>query len=64
MSAPITQRYQQLENAVFEVAKKVVGKHRQCGMPSWVSDNTTKVKLERVKAKRRYLVSKSKQSRE
>ena len=60
---PITQRYEQFVNAVTGAATKVVGKHRSCGLPSWVSDKTTKLKLERDEAKRRYLVSKSSQSR-
>ena len=62
-SLPITQRYDQFENAVSEAAEKVVGKHSSCGLPSWVTDKTTKLKLERDEAKKRYIVSKSKQSR-
>ena len=60
---PITERYEQFVNAVTEVATKVVGKPNPCGMPKWVSDKTTKLKLERDEAKKRYLVSKSKKSR-
>ena len=63
-SIPITQRYHQFEKAVSEVAEHVVGKHRRCGMPSWVTDRTTSLKLERDQAKKRYLVSKSKLSKE
>ena len=62
-SLPITQRYDQFENTVSEAAEKVVGKHSSCGLPSWVTDKTTKLKLERDEAKKRYIVSKSKQSR-
>ena len=60
---PITQRYDQFENAVSEAAEKVVGKHSSCGLPSWVTDKTTRLKLETDEAKKRYIVSKSKQSR-
>ena len=62
-SIPITQRYEQFVNAVTEAATKVVGKPNSCGMPNWVSDKTTKLKVEMDEAKKRYLVSKSKKSR-
>jgi len=42
----------------------VVGKRSPCGLPGWVSDKTIKLKTERDAAKKRYLVSKSRQSRE
>ena len=35
-SAPITERYEGFEHDVSEVAEKVVGKRRLCGMPSWM----------------------------
>lgn len=63
-STPITERYELFENAVSEVAEKVVGKRRPCGMPSWVTDKTNQLKSERDDAKRRYLLSKSRHSRE
>jgi exonuclease III len=63
-STPITQRYGEFEQAVAEIAEKVVGKRTSCGLPGWVTDRTINLKTERDAAKRRYLVSKSKQSRE
>ena len=64
MSTPITERYESFENAVKEVAEKVVGRCSPCGMPSWVSDRTKQLTTERDVAKRKYLISKSKPSRE
>ena len=64
MSTPITERSESFENAVEEVAEKVVGRCSPCGMPSWVSDRTKQLKTERYVAKRKYLLSKSKRSRE
>ena len=32
-STPITERYDQFEETVAEVAEKVVGKRKPCGMP-------------------------------
>ena len=52
------------QTAVREVAEKVVGKREPCGLPSWVSDKTIRLKTERDEAKRKYIVSKSPQSRE
>ena len=64
-SAQITERYEELfEHAASEVAEKVVGKRRPCGMPNWVANKTIQLKSERDKAKRRFLVSKSRKSRE
>ena len=51
-SVPISQRYDAFENAVHEVAERLVGKHPPCGIPSWVSDETIKRKEDRDKAKR------------
>ena len=48
----------------FDVAEKVVGRCSPCGMPSWVSDRTKQLRTERDVAKRKYLLSKSKPSRE
>ena len=47
MTTPITERYESFENAVEEVAEKVVGRCSPCGMPSWVSDRTKKLRTER-----------------
>ena len=63
-STNITERYESFETAVREVAEKVVGKREPCGLPSWVSDKTIRLKTERDEAKRKYIVSKSPQSRE
>ena len=64
MSTPITERYESFENAVDEVAEKVVGISSPCGMPSWVSDRTKQLRKERDAAKKKFMLSKSKQSRE
>ena len=50
-------RYDAFENAVHEVAERVDGKHPPCGMPSWVSDKTIKLREGRDKAKRVFLQS-------
>ena len=63
MSTPIPEWYESFENAVEEVAEKVVDRYSPCGMPSWVSDRTKQLRTERDVAKRKYLLSKSKQSR-
>ena len=43
-SVPISQRYQQFELAVSEVAEEVVGKCKHCSIPSWVTDETIQLK--------------------
>ena len=48
-STPITERYDQFDKAVAKVAEKVVGKRKPCGMPSWVSDETLRLREERDK---------------
>ncbi len=63
-SINITERYESFDTAVREVAEKVVGKTESCGLPTWVSDKTVKLKLERDKAKKKFSVSKSPKSRE
>ena len=63
-SAPITERYKEFEHAVSEVAERVVVKRRRHGLPNWVTSKTIQLKSERDEVKRRFLVSKSRQSRE
>ena len=63
-SVPITERYKEFEHAVSEVAERVVGKRKPRGLPNWVTNKTIQLKSERDEAKRRFLVSKSRQSRE
>ena len=63
-STPITERYDQFEKAVAEVADKVVGKRKPCGMPSWVSDKTLRLRKERDEAKKRYLLVRTRKSRD
>ena len=63
-STPITERYDQFEKAVAEVADKVVGKCKPCGMPSWVSDKTLRLRKERDEAKKRYLLVRTRKSRD
>ena len=53
MSTPITERYELFENAVEEVAEKVVGRYSTCGMPSWVSDKTKQLRTERERERER-----------
>jgi len=63
-TSTITERYREFETTVKEVAEKVVGKCKPCGMPSWVSEATKKLKVERDQAKIKYSISKSRHSRE
>ena len=58
------ERYESFENAVEEVAGKVVGRCSPYGMSSWVPDRTKQLRTERDVPKRTYLFSKSKHSRE
>jgi len=63
-AAPISERYERFEHVVEEVAEYVVGKLHHNGLPSWVSGDTIRLKSERDEAKKRYLLSKSKQTKE
>ena len=62
-SAPITERYKEFEHAVSEVTERVVSQRGPCGLSNWVTIKTIQLKAERDEAKRRFLVSKSRQSR-
>lgn len=63
-TSPISDRYEIFETTVREVAEEVIGKQEPCGLPSWVSDRTIRLKLERDQAKKQYSTSKSRQSRD
>ena len=60
----ITERYGSFETAVREVSEQVLGKRNSCGLPSWVSDKTINLKVERDEAKKKFSLSKSPKSRE
>ncbi|XP_072041209.1 craniofacial development protein 2-like [Amphiura filiformis] len=62
--SPISERYEIIEKAVQEVAEKVVGKCSPCGMPSWVTDKTLKLRSERDAAKKTYLLVRNRHARE
>ena len=55
--------YEQFEKA-SEVAEKVVGRRKPSGLPSWVSDRTLKLREERDKAKKRYLLVRTRHARQ
>jgi len=63
-STPITERYESFEKAVEEVAEKVIGKRKPCGLPSWVSNKTLKLRQERDEAKKRYLLIRTRHSKQ
>ncbi|XP_072036972.1 craniofacial development protein 2-like [Amphiura filiformis] len=62
--SPISERYEMFEKVVEEVAEEVVGKCSPCGMPSWVTDKTLKLRSERDAAKKRYLLVRTHHARE
>ncbi|XP_038072782.1 uncharacterized protein LOC119741153 [Patiria miniata] len=64
ITSTISEWYDSFETAVKEVVENVIGERRPCEMPSWVSEETMKLKDERDEAKKRYSISKSQQSRE
>ncbi|XP_078617621.1 uncharacterized protein LOC144885572 [Branchiostoma floridae x Branchiostoma japonicum] len=64
VSSPITERYACWEKTVAETAEKVVGRCKSCGMPSWVSAKTLELRDQRDKAKKRFLLAKTRQSKE
>ena len=63
-STSITERYGVFEKAVETVAEEVVGRRNACGMPNWVTEETRQLKLERDKAKKRFLTDKTRHSRD
>ena len=63
-SVSITERYNLFEEAVGAATEEVVGRRTPCGMPSWVSEETLHLKLERDKAKKRFLVDRTHHSRD
>ncbi|XP_072017149.1 uncharacterized protein [Amphiura filiformis] len=62
--SPISERYEMFEKVVEEVAEEVVGKCSPCGMPSWVTDKTLKLRSERDAAKKTYLLVRTHHARE
>jgi len=62
-SADITERYESFETSVREAAEKVVGKRQSSGLPSWVSEETVRLKTKRDEAKKKFMLSKSPQAR-
>ena len=59
----ISERYESFETTVRDVADQVLGKQETHGLPSWVSQETTSLKIQRDEAKKRFLLLKSPQSR-
>ena len=62
-STDITERYESFETSVREAAEKVVGKRQPCGLPSWVSEETIRLKTVRDEAKKQFMLSKSQEAR-
>ena len=60
----ITEKYNIFVSAVESSAEEVLGRRRPCGMPSWVTDKTLQLKEERDKAKKRFLIDKTRHSRD
>ena len=63
-STSITERYTLFEEAVGVVADEVVGRRTPCGLPSWVTEETLRLKEERDKAKKRFLLDRTHHSRD
>ena len=62
-SIDLSKRYESLESTVRDVAEEVLGKQGTHGLPSWVSKETTKIKIQRDEAKKRFQLTKSPQAR-
>ena len=62
-SIDLSERYASFESTVRDVAEEVLGKQETHGLPSWVSEETTKLKIQRDEAKKRFQLTKSPQAR-
>ena len=62
-SIDLSERYESFEFTVRDVAEEVLGKQGTHGLPSWVSEETTKIKIQRDEAKKRFQLIKSPQAR-
>ena len=62
-SIDLSERYESFEFTVRDVAEEVLGKQGTHGLPSWVSKETTKIKIQRDEAKKRFQLTKSPQAR-
>lgn len=58
-----SKRYESFESTVRDVAEEVLGKQGTRGLPSWVSEETTTIKIQRDEAKKRFQLTKSPQAR-
>ena len=62
-SIDLSERYESFESTVRDVAEEVLGKQGTHGLPIWVSEETTKIKIQRDEAKKRFQLTKSPQAR-
>lgn len=58
-----SKRYESFESTVRDVAEEVLGKQGTRGLPSWMSEETTTIKIQRDEAKKRFQLTKSPQAR-
>ena len=59
----LSERYESFETTVRDVAEEVLGKQETHGLPRWMSEETTKLKIQRDEAKKRFQLKKSPQAR-
>lgn len=62
-SIDLSERNESFEFTVRNVAEEVLGKQGTHGLPSWVSVETTKIKIQRDEAKKRFQLTKCPQAR-
>ena len=62
-SIDVSEKYESFESTVRDLAEEVLGKQGTHGLPSWVSEETTKIKIQRDEAKKRFQLTKSPQAR-
>lgn len=53
-SIHLSKRYESFESTVRDVAEEVLAKQGTHGLPSWVSEETTTIKIQRDEAKKRF----------
>ncbi|XP_068756758.1 uncharacterized protein [Montipora capricornis] len=59
----LSERYESLETTERDVAEDVLGKQETHGLPSWLSEETTRLKIQRDEAKKRFQPTKAPQAR-
>ncbi|XP_071944128.1 uncharacterized protein [Antedon mediterranea] len=62
-SLDISERYESFATSVGDAAEKVLGRQKKHELHSWVSEETTNLKLKGDEVKKRFLLSKSPQAR-